>query len=207
MTPPGATRKLQPACTTAISPSDFGVASINTPLLASAAGGLWDGLLHPILGFDHLLAMVCVGVVSALLVRTAVWAMPASFVLAMALGGMAGLQGAVLPQGEKLIAASLLALGLVVSVGPLLPRHRRLMFWTATAFAAVFGAAHGNAHGLEIPGTADPAAFTAGFLLGTTALHLIGVGMGLWADREQRLMALRLGGLFTAALGLGLLTK
>jgi urease accessory protein len=176
--------------------------------LASAPVGLWDGFLHPVLGLDHLFAMVCVGVVSALLGKTAVWSVPASFVLAMAVGGLAGLNGAVVPHGERLIAASLIALGLIIAMSALLPRQGLASFWTATAFVAIFGAAHGNAHGLEIPATASPAAFTAGFLFGTAGLHLTGVFLGLWANRQRwTAAALKLGGLFTAALGVGLLTR
>lgn len=164
--------------------------------------------MHPVLGVDHLFAMVCVGVVSALLGRGAVWTVPFAFVAAMAVGGVVGLNGAVVPQGERLIAASLIALGLVIGMSGLVPRTGRASLLVAMAFVMVFGAAHGNAHGLEIPATASPAAFTVGFLLGTAGLHLVGVFMGLWTSRQRwTATLLRLGGMFTAALGLGLLTR
>lgn len=73
---------------------------------------------------------------------------------------------------------------------------------------AVFGLAHGNAHGLEIPQTLQPVAFTFGFLMGTSALHLIGVGLGSTSQRFPRLEAiLRVAGLFVSALGVGILTR
>lgn len=48
--------------------------------------GFTAGLLHPILGIDHLLAMVSVGILSA----QAIWAVPAAFVSCMAVGGTLG---------------------------------------------------------------------------------------------------------------------
>ena len=206
--PTGATRTTRPAYTTATTRSERSAARCDVDFLTSAPAGLWDGLLHPVLGLDHLFAMVCVGVVSALLGKAAVWTVPTLFVLAMAVGGVAGLNGVVVPHGERLIAASLIGLGLIIAMSALLPRQGLVPFWSAMAFVAVFGAAHGNAHGLEIPVTAGPAAFTVGFLFGTACLHLTGVFLGLCSNRQRwTAAALKLGGMFTAALGLGLLTR
>ena len=46
-------------------------------------GGFRSGLTHPVLGLDHLLAMVSVGIVSAQIGGRAIWSVPASFVLIM----------------------------------------------------------------------------------------------------------------------------
>ena len=71
-----------------------------------------------------------------------------------------------------------------------------------------FGAAHGNAHGLEIPSTANPIAFTVGFLVGTAGLHLAGVIAGMSARRHQlATLFMRMAGVFTAALGVGILAR
>ena len=53
--------------------------------------GFYDGLSHPVLGLDHFLAMVCVGVVSSQIGGRAIWTVPSLFVSFMILGGIAGL--------------------------------------------------------------------------------------------------------------------
>ena len=158
---------------------------------------------------DHLFAMASVGVVSAILGSRTIWSIPALFVAAMCVGGILGLNGIVLPRAELWIAVSLVALGLMIaSGGAVSPAGRKLPFWVAAVFVMTFGAAHGNAHGLEIPATAGPVAFTVGFLIGTTALHLIGVSVGVAAIRHYwEAVAMRMAGVFTAALGLGLLAR
>ena len=171
--------------------------------------GLWDGLVHPVLGIDHLVAMCSVGVVSAVLGPRAIWSIPAAFVVSMAVGGVVGLNSFVLPRTELWIAISLIALGLMIATGGAISvAGRRLPFWLAVVFVATFGAAHGNAHGVEIPATASPVAFTIGFLTGTTALHVVGVIAGLSSLRHRMAMVvMRMAGVFAAALGIGLLTR
>ena len=64
------------------------------PQLASAHVGIGDahdalhGFIHPLTGIDHILAMVSVGLLAANLGGRAIWAVPASFVLMMVLGGI-----------------------------------------------------------------------------------------------------------------------
>lgn len=179
------------------------------PILLRLAPGLWDGLVHPVLGIDHLFAMVCVGVVSTLIGGRAIWKVPATFVFAMAIGGIAGLNDWALHRSEVLIAGSLIALGLAMATNCKNPfTSGPIPGWVVGSFVVIFGTAHGNAHGLEIPSAASPVAFTAGFLLGTAGLHLAGVSAGLasaklaWAEHSMRMA-----GFFTAALGIGLLAR
>lgn len=136
------------------------------------AGGLTAGLLHPVLGFDHLLAMVAVGLLSVQIGGRAVWTVPAAFVLVMAAGGLLGMQGVALPEVEGGIALSVFALGLVIAIGAAPP------VWLAMVFVGFFALFHGHAHGAEIPRLADPAAYVGGFMLATAMLHLTGVGIG-----------------------------
>ena len=77
------------------------------------AGGLVSGLLHPILGPDHLVAMVAVGLWGAQLGPPALWVLPIVFPVVMALGGLLGVFGLPLPFIEFGIALSALLLGLV----------------------------------------------------------------------------------------------
>src|SRR3712207_6167210 len=53
---------------------------------AGPHGGFAHGFAHPILGFDHVLAMVSVGLWAGLVGGRAVWAWPAAFVAVMAAG-------------------------------------------------------------------------------------------------------------------------
>ena len=53
--------------------------------------GFYDGLSHPVLGADHFLAMVCVGIVSAQIGGRAIWTMPATFVTVMIVGAILGI--------------------------------------------------------------------------------------------------------------------
>ena len=53
--------------------------------------GFRSGLFHPVLGLDHLLAMVSVGIVSYQIGNRAIWLVPSTFVIVMAIGGAIGL--------------------------------------------------------------------------------------------------------------------
>lgn len=133
------------------------------------------GLLHPLLGADHLAAMLAVGMWSAMAVRPA-WLAPAGFVALLAVGALAGFAGAQVPAVEPMIAASLLVLGLLVAV-----RTRKLhTLWgtaPAVALVGVFAFFHGAAHGNELAGDAQWPAL-AGMVLATALLHMAGLALG-----------------------------
>ena len=151
--------------------------------------GFAAGFDHPFSGADHMLAMVAVGLWAAAVGGRALWAMPLAFLSALLAGGAMGHAGYALPATEPMILASILLLGLAAALltrPPLLP---------ALAMVAVFGLAHGNAHGLEAPPTGF-AGFAAGFFLATALLH----GIGLVAGRNLA-MAGRGAGLAIAAAG------
>jgi urease accessory protein len=152
------------------------------------AGGVLDGLLHPLTGPDHLLAMLAVGVVAALAAPGGrVWVVPAAFLGGMVAGGVAGLTGVPLPGGEALIIASVLVLGVTIAAAASDGDARWLI-----AALAVAGLAHGHAHGAEAPTSAHPLAYVGGFLLATAALHAVGLGVGS-AIRQRRTMQVGMG--------------
>ena len=130
-----------------------------------------SGFLHPFLGADHLLAMLSVGLFAAMTGGRARWAYPASFVGAMLVGGFLGFEGAALPVIEPTILASVVVLGAAIAFAlrPPLP--------LACAAIALFGVAHGYAHGLEAPGLGG-LAYAAGFVAATAALHGVGLALG-----------------------------
>jgi urease accessory protein len=145
--------------------------------VTGVASGFGAGFLHPLLGPDHLVAMVAVGLWGAQLGAPAIWVLPVAFPLVMAAGGMIGVSGAELPYPEQMIALSGLALGLMVAF------RVRIAFWAAAAVVAVFALFHGYSHGREMPQAADAASFAIGFVVATGLLHLLGIGVGA-ADRS-----------------------
>ena len=136
------------------------------------AGGLASGLLHPLAGMDHLIAMVAVGIWGAQLGAPAIWVLPITFPLVMAFGGVLGVLRIPLPMPEVAIALSALVLGAAVAM------RLRLPFAAAAAVVAVFAVFHGHAHGAELPGSANPLAYGAGFVVATGLLHLCGILIG-----------------------------
>ena len=53
--------------------------------------GFYDGISHPVLGLDHFLAMVSVGIISAQIGGRAIWTIPSTFVCIMIVGGGLGI--------------------------------------------------------------------------------------------------------------------
>ena len=159
-----------------------------------ADSGFMSGLPHPMLGWDHLLTMLMVGVWAAQLGgRARLW-VPVSFLVLMAVGaGLAGM-GWVPPHLESGIAVSLVVGGLLVATA------LRVSMLPAAALVGVFAVFHGAAHGAELPATASPLLYGAGFLLATGALHLAGVLIGRAQSRAWTLAA-RAGGVLAASLG------
>ena len=138
------------------------------------AGGALHGFLHPFAGFDHLLAMLIVGMWAARLPGATRWLLPAVFVCSMAIGAALGEIG--LPLVEPMIVLSVLVFGLAATLA------KRLPVSIGGAVVALFALYHGHAHFTEMPDT-SPAAFLAGMLLATALLHLAGALMFLWAAR------------------------
>jgi urease accessory protein len=154
--------------------------------------GFAAGVGHPVGGADHVLAMVAVGFWAALTGGRALWVMPLAFVGAMLAGGALGAYGVAVPGVEPMILASVIVLGGAVALAVRMP------LGLALAGIAVFGAAHGLAHGAEGP-EAGLAGYAAGFLMATAALHGVGLALGLGVRRMAG--AARLLGLLTAGAG------
>ncbi|AVT47305.1 HupE/UreJ family protein [Shewanella baltica] len=161
-----------------------------------SGGGFMSGFNHPVLGFDHLLAMLSVGMLSTQLGGRAIWTVPLAFVVFMLVGGILGLYAIAVPFVEIGIALSVLLLGLAIAFDRQIP----LLF--AMAFVGVFAIFHGHAHGAEMPALASPVLYALGFLFGTAVIHLGGVMIGLGMQRltgKRNLM--RVTGAAIAAMG------
>ena len=73
-------------------------------------GGFISGVLHPISGLDHVVAMVAVGLWGAFLGAPAIWLLPIVFPIVMAFGGVLGIIGVPVPSVEIGIALSAVVL-------------------------------------------------------------------------------------------------
>jgi urease accessory protein len=159
-------------------------------------GGFPSGFRHPLSGPDHLLAMVSVGLWGAFLGRPLIYLLPVIFPMVMAGGAVLAMVGLRLPAPEIGIALSVLILGGCIALAIQAP------IWAASAVVAVFALFHGYAHGKELPSAADPIAYSAGFVLATGFLHVLGIGAGSLNAYRGGLLATRFAGGCIAASGL-----
>jgi len=174
------------------------LAVLPLPLAAhegGSAAGLLSGLVHPISGLDHVLAMVAVGIWGAQLGAPAIWVLPVTFPMVMALGGMIGLIGIGLPGVEVGIALSALLLGVMVAL------EQRPDLRLAAGLVAFFAVFHGYAHGTELPDGQSGLLYSVGFVASTGTLHATGIGIGLIHRWNWGQKAIRVGGGLIALAG------
>ncbi|HEY4246368.1 MAG TPA: HupE/UreJ family protein [Lacunisphaera sp.] len=159
------------------------------PVLAHAHPGheghelTWDftsGAIHPLSGWDHLLAMTAVGLWAAQLGGRNRWFVPAAFVGVMTLGALLGHAGLAIAGVEQGIAASILVLGLLIACAVKLPTGASM------AIVGVFALFHGVAHGAEMPATASGLSYGIGFIVSTTFLHIAGLGLGMALKNQEK---------------------
>ncbi len=139
--------------------------------------GFLHGFHHPWGGLDHILAMLAVGLWAAQLGRTAIWALPVTFIGVMLAGGVIGMTGVTMPGVESGILASDFILGALILAAIRMP-----IAWSASlvGIVAIF---HGYAHGTEMPQNASGLEYAVGFVCSTALLHLSGLGIALLIQR------------------------
>ena len=168
---------------------------------SGVAGGFASGFMHPILGWDHVAAMVAVGLWGAVLGPPAIWILPVVFPLVMAFGGALGVAGIPLPGVEIGIAISALVLGSMVLFAARPP------LWLAAVVVGAFAIFHGHAHGTELPHAVSPLAYSLGFVLSTGMLHMCGIAFGLLARWKAGVLIVRAGGGVIALAGVLFLAR
>jgi len=168
---------------------------------AGQAAGFLTGVAHPISGLDHVLAMIAVGLWGAQLGLPALWLLPVTFPMVMALGGMIGLLGVPLPGVEVGIAASAILLGLAVM------SELRPPLAVAVALVGIFGVFHGHAHGTELPPGQSALLYSMGFVVATGCLHGVGIAVGLVHARPWGRALLRVAGGVVAVAGVTFLWR
>ena len=193
----GAEGSLSPSARVAVL-STFCLALSTSSLYAHDGGsvaGLWSGLLHPVTGLDHVLAMIAVGLWGAQMGNPAIWILPVVFPMVMAMGGMLALIGVPIPGAEIGVALSAVFLGLMVAgeVKPALAVAGVLV-----GFFAIF---HGYAHGTELPEGQNGILYSVGFVASTGLLHATGIVIGLIHRWNWGRVMLRMAGGTVAASG------
>ncbi|OYW98743.1 MAG: urease accessory protein [Bosea sp. 32-68-6] len=162
-----------------------------------AVHGFGAGLMHPLFGLDHVLAMVAVGLWAGLTGGRARLAYPLAFVGMMVLSGLWGMSGAALPGVEIGIAVSVVVLGLAIALRATPPLA------AGAAACAIFAIFHGHAHGAELPQGSSGLGYALGFVLATAALHGAGLALaGLLAARAPLLARVAGGGLALAGVAI-----
>ena len=163
------------------------------------AGGFVSGVIHPLSGLDHMVAMVAVGLWGAFLGAPAMWLLPVVFPLVMAIGGALGVLGVPFPAVETGIAMSGILLGAMVLFAVRPP------LWVSALLVGAFAMFHGYAHGAELPSAANPFAYAAGFVLATGSLHLFGIALGLLTFWPWGRVTVRVCGAAISGIGFGFL--
>ena len=162
--------------------------------------GLASGFLHPLEGLDHVVAMVAVGLWGGILSKPAIWLLPVTFPLVMAVAGAFGAAGVPLPGVEIGIALSGIVLGLMVLFAVRAP------LWAAMTVVGIFAIFHGHAHGAELPASANPAIYAVGFVIATGLLHLCGIAVGQLGQWSWGRVVVRAAGAAIALAGGAFLT-
>lgn len=174
----------------------------NTP--SNFIEGFLSGLAHPLIGLDHLVFVVAIGLLAVGQARGAL--VPAGFVIAAMAGTGIHLIRFDLPATEVAIAIS------VIAFGAMLIWQQRPNWWVTVFWSALAGLFHGYAYGEAIVGAQMSPLFA--YLLGFTVIQygvaLVAFLIGNAAiDRSttQRLPWLRLAGLTICSVGVVFLTS
>jgi len=180
-------------------------AAAHHPMGGKTPGNLIEGLLsgfgHPIIGFDHLLFIIAVGVACYYFGQRA--ATIVVFLIAAATGTLVHLQTPNVPYADAWVAASLMVLGVLF-----FRRDEFLKSTSAILLFALSGMAHGYAYGEAIVGAeATPLlAYLTGFTLVQFAIALCGYAAARYiAVKKPAFEFLRAAGGTLTATGAGFL--
>ncbi|MEX0751366.1 MAG: HupE/UreJ family protein [Xanthobacteraceae bacterium] len=174
---------------------------MDNQLPATFLQGLLSGLGHPVIGLDHLAAIIAIGCIAATQPRGAMLAV--GFVMAMLSGVTIHLGQATISGAELLVALSVVLLGIAML------RLRPVARGLALLLFALAGFVHGYALGESIVG-AEPAplyAYLAGLAIIQSAITFAAMTLTRWllARPSFEPVRLRLVGAGIAGFGFALL--
>ncbi len=168
--------------------------------------GFYDGLSHPVLGIDHFLAMVSVGIISAQIGGRSILIIPSTFVGMMIVGGLIGIFAEINFFLSQVYISMFVEYGIILSVislGLIIALEKKFSLKISIIFISFFGLCHGSAHGMEMPWATNPLLFVTGFTFGTAILHLFGVGIGIFSIKTKfTSLLLRISGIGCVVFGL-----
>jgi len=138
----------------------------------SHGDGIMAGLTHPIFGLDHNAAILGVGILGYFIYKKKWYLSIAAFLVTMIIGGMLGIGNEATVMVEKMIALSVVLLGVLIIFRAKVHNYAVLFLLLA------FGFFHGFAHGAEMPETTTAFKYILGYSLGTILLGLLGALLG-----------------------------
>ncbi|MDV6033771.1 MAG: HupE/UreJ family protein [Phycisphaera sp. RhM] len=162
------------------------------------SGTVETGITHPWTGIDHLMAMVLVGVMATQCGARRRWSLPVLFCGSMAVASLAGHAIGPVSRLDIGLAITLIALGACLV--------RRFNHAMLPAIVTLCGGLHGFAHGAGWGAGDVSMPYLAGMILGTTVLHLVGMGIGTAYNQTSfRSTWVRGTGAIACAVGIALL--
>ncbi|WP_251978518.1 HupE/UreJ family protein [Salinicola avicenniae] len=157
-----------------------GVASAHPGALPHTHGGSFlAGLMHPLTGLDHLLAMLAIGLWSCRQSDVLRRVMPLLIAFGMVAGAGLAWFGVPLMGVEFGIASSVLLAGVLLATLAKLPTA------VGGGFVFAFILLHGHAHGSELAPGASAALYAIGFVLASVGITLVGRYVGGWLARRD----------------------
>lgn len=137
-------------------------------LVGTSLQSAYAGFMHPLTGWDHLLVMLAIGIWASKLGGKARWQLPLTFLSIITLGALLGLAGITFSGVETGIAASVMAMGLLLAINLPIAAISRI------GIVAIFAIFHGMAHGVELHSQQSYGSL-GGMLIATALLHGIGL--------------------------------
>ena len=142
-------------------------------------GGVLAGFFHVLGGFDHILALIAVGVWSSQHdVKIERW-MPIVFALVMILGAIMASAGNALPAVDIGTAASLAILGIMLAAS------LTLRLPSAFFLVSVFAMFHGFSHGTQLAEASNAFGVGVGLISATVLLQGTGIWLGRMMQQQQ----------------------
>jgi urease accessory protein len=137
--------------------------------------------MHPLLGWDHLLTMLVVGVMASLLPKSRGILLPIFFVVIFSLSAIAAMQFP-LNENQSQILERLVLMGMIALpvVHFLL---KRLQSWVILIAISLIGGLHGFTHGLEVNVHSNHVLF--GLVLSTSLIHILGYVSGTYCKNKS----------------------
>ncbi|MBI5462722.1 MAG: HupE/UreJ family protein [Gammaproteobacteria bacterium] len=145
--------------------------------------GFVAGMVHPLIGLDHLLALIGAGLWAGWLSGRAQYLLPSGFLAGLFGGALLAWGGVYMPFVEPMIVVSVLVVGVLAASAA------RPSAMLGTALLFVFALFHGHAHGTELPQTAQPLLYMLGLLIGSALVQLAALRVAV-ALRSKRLAML-----------------